>query len=79
MRTRTILNAVENEEDRNHHGQPPPPRLRWQHRLPARYYGAGGTLQETGTRQTVTDKRNKTRVTNNKKHSDYGTERFLYL
>lgn len=23
MRTRTILNVVENEEDRNHHGQPP--------------------------------------------------------
>lgn len=22
MRTRTILNVVENEEDRNHHGQP---------------------------------------------------------
>lgn len=56
MRTRTILNVVENEEDRNHHGQPPPSRIRWQHRLLARYPGAGVTVQETGTSEVINNK-----------------------
>lgn len=33
-----------NEKDRNHIGRPPPPRIRWQHRLLARHPGTGGTV-----------------------------------
>jgi hypothetical protein len=40
MRTQTILNVVENEEDRNHQEQSSSSRIRWQHRLLARYNGA---------------------------------------
>nr|DAG71291.1 MAG TPA: hypothetical protein [Caudoviricetes sp.] len=54
-----IVKRRKYEKDRNHHRRTPTSRIRWQHRFLARYPRTGGTIQETRTRQAVTDKRNK--------------------